>query len=351
MVRGDLEARVKAILLAVVEHYIHSGEPVGSRTLSKLMDLGVSAATIRNVMADLTEQGYLEQPHTSAGRVPTDQAYRFYVDAQATPQEVPEATRRTIEEAIMDAPAGLESLLASTTRLLAELTDFTGVIASPMMRATRLKKVEFLRIGPTEVYVVLITQSNMVHHKILRVTEELGQPFLNTVSRYLNDQFTSKSLAEIRGQVLESLMEEKEQYDQLLAHVVRLSKRAFDLSHERSLYVEGQFNIVKDLQDLGRVRSLLQALENKFSIIELLDAALSGPVLNEAGIGVLIGQENALECLEDCALVTAKYGLGNDSLGTIGVIGPTRMDYPRIVPIIGYTALVLSRAIGNQHVG
>ncbi|MFI5401301.1 MAG: heat-inducible transcription repressor HrcA, partial [SAR324 cluster bacterium] len=156
---------------------------------------------------------------------------------------------------------------------------------------------------------------------------------------------------EIRGHVLESLMEEKEQYDQLLAHVVRLSKRAFDLSQERELYVEGQFNIVKDLQDLRRVRSLLQALENKFSIIELLDAALNGPVMNEAGIGVSIGQENALECLEGCALVTAKYGSGNDSLGTIGVIGPTRMDYTRIVPIIGYTALVLSRAIGSYGPG
>jgi heat-inducible transcriptional repressor len=346
MVRSDLEARVKVILQAVVDHYIQSGEPVGSRTLSKLLDLGISAATIRNVMADLTEQGYLDQPHTSAGRVPTDKAYRFYVDAQATSTEVPDATRRMIEESILDAPAGLESLLASTTRLLAELTEFTGVVASPMMRATRLKKVDFLRIGPEEVYVVLITQSNMVHHKILRVTQELGQEFLNSVSRFLNDQFTSKSLAEIRGQVLESLMEEKEQYDQLLAHVVRLSKRAFDLSHERELYVEGQFNIVKDLQDLGRVRSLLQALENKFSIIELLDHAL-----NDAGIGVLIGQENALECLENCALVTAKYGSGTDSLGTIGVIGPTRMDYHRIVPIIGYTAKVLSRAISSQGPG
>ena len=351
MVRADLEGRVQTILLAIVEHYIHSGEPVGSRTLAKLMHLGVSAATIRNVMADLTEQGYLEQPHTSAGRTPTDLAYRYYVDAHLTPTDVPEATRRTIEESILDAPAGLESLLASTTRLLAELTEFTGVVASPMIRATRLKKVEFLRIGPEEVYVVLITQSNMVHHKILRVTQELGQEFLNSVSRYLNDQFTSRSLAEIRGQVLESLMEEKEQYDQLLAHVVRLSKRAFDLSQERELYVEGQFNIVKDLQDLGRVRGLLQALESKFAIIELLDAALNGSIMNEAGIGVSIGQENALECLEDCALVTARYGSGTDSLGTIGVIGPTRMDYTRIVPIIGYTAKVLSRAIGIRAPG
>ena len=338
---------MRTILLSVVDHFIQSGEPVGSRTLSKLLDLGVSAATIRNVMADLTEQGYLEQPHTSAGRVPTDKAYRYYVDAHAAPLEVPESTRRAIEESIFDAPAGLESLLASTTRLLAELTEFTGVVASPMMRATRLKKVEFLRIGPEEVYVVLITQSNMVHHKILRVTQELGQESLNSVSRYLNEQFSSKSLAEIRGQVLDSLMEEKEQYDQLLAHVVRLSKRAFDLSHERELYVEGQFNIVKDLQDLGRVRSLLQALESKFSIIELLDAALSNMTVGDSGIGILIGHENALDCLENCALVTARYGTGTDSLGTIGVIGPTRMDYHRIVPIIGYTAQVLSRAISE----
>jgi len=346
MVRGDLELRVKTILVAVVDHFIHTGEPVGSRTLSKLLDLGVSAATIRNVMADLTEQGYLEQPHTSAGRVPTDKAYRYFVNARATPGDLPEQVRREIDDCIGEAPGGLDSLLVSTTRLLAELTEFTGVVASPMMRATRLKKVEFLRIGPEEVYVVLITHSNMVHHKILRVSQELGQEFLNSVSRYLNEQFISKSLSDIRGQVLDSLMEEKEQYDQLLAHVVRLSKRAFDLSSERELYVEGQFNIVKDLQDLGRVRSLLQALESKFSIIELLDQALSGP-----GISISIGHENALECLEDCALVTAKYGTDGDSLGAIGVIGPTRMDYLKVVPIIEYTAQALSRAITSQKAG
>jgi heat-inducible transcriptional repressor len=346
MVRGDLDTRIRKILLAVVENFIQTGEPIGSRTLSKLLDLGVSAATIRNVMADLTEQGYLEQPHTSAGRVPTHKAYRYFVDARATPGGLPDPVRREIDETIGEAPAGLDSLLASTTRLLADLTEFTGVVASPMMRATRLKKVEFLRIGPEEVYVVLITHSNMVHHKILRMTQDMGQDFLNSVSRYLNEQFTSKSLADIRGQVLSSLMEEKEQYDQLLAHVVRLSKRAFDMSNERELYVEGQFNIVKDLQDLGRVRSLLQALESKFSIIELLDHALDG-----TGVSILIGQENSLACLEDCALVTAKYGTDADSLGAIGVIGPARMDYLKVVPIIGYTAQALSRAINNQAPG
>ncbi len=346
MARGDLELRDKMILIAVVNHFIQTGEPVGSRTLSKLVGLGVSAATIRNVMADLTEQGYLEQPHTSAGRVPTDRAYRYYVDASGKLAQVPEPIQRAIDESIGEAPGGLDSLLATTTRLLAELTEFTGVVASPMMGATRLKKVEFLRIGPEEVYVVLITHSNMVHHKILRVTQEMGQDFLNAVSRYLNEQFIAKSLADIRGQVLDSLMEEKEQYDQLLAHVVRLSKRAFDLSSERELYVEGQFNIVKDLQDLGRVRSLLQALESKFSIIELLDQALS-----VSAVSISIGQENSLECLEDCALVTAKYGSGGDSLGAIGVIGPTRMDYQRVVPILEYTAKALSRAIGHQVAG
>ncbi|HUJ73264.1 MAG TPA: heat-inducible transcriptional repressor HrcA [bacterium] len=344
---GDLDARVRTILLAVVDSYIHTGEPVGSRTLSKMLALGLSAATIRNVMADLTELGYLEQPHTSAGRVPTDQAYRYYVDASgAQVAALPEAVKLTIDEAIADSATGLESLLSRTTKLLSELTDFTGVVASPQVQANRLKMLEFLRISPQQVIVVLITHSNMVHNKILRVSEDMNQEFLNTVSRYLNEQFSQKSLGEIRDQVLTSLLEEKEQYDQLLAQVVRLGKRAFDLSNARELYVEGQFHIVKQLQDIPKIQALLQALEKKFAIIELLDQTLSA-----AGVNIVIGQENKMDYLEDCALVTATYGTARDSLGAIGVIGPTRMDYLRVIPIIDYTAKVLSTAIASQAPG
>lgn len=341
--RGDLEQRVKAVLLAIVENYIQTGEPVGSRTISKITDLGLSAATIRNVMADLTDQGFLEQPHTSAGRVPTDKGYRYFVDAREHMVPVSPKARDLIQEALGDASAGLDMLLSNTTKVLAELTRFTGIVASPHVESTRLKVVEFLRINPQQIFVVLITQSHMVHSRILRTSEDLSQDFLNTVSRYLNDQFVTKSLVEIRQQVLESLAEEKEQYDQLLAHVVRLSKRAFDLSSQLALYVEGQSNILNDFHDLAKVRGLMRALEEKASLIHLLDHTLE-----ESSVNISIGLENNTDYLDGCSLVTAKYGTEEQSVGAIGVIGPTRMDYMRVIPIIEYTARALTQSMAQQ---
>jgi len=341
--RGDLEQRVKAVLLAIVDSFIQTGEPVGSRTISKITDLGLSAATIRNVMADLTEQGFLEQPHTSAGRIPTDKGYRYYVNARTDKVQIATQTRDMIQDALGDSSAGLDALLSNTTKVLAELTHFTGIVASPQVDSTRLKMVEFLRINPQQFFVVLITQSHMVHSRILRMSEDLSQEFLNSVSRYLNDQFVRKSLVEIRQQVLESLAEEKEQYDQLLAQVVRLSKRAFDLSSKRELYVEGQSNILNDFRDLGKIRGLMKALEEKMSLIDLLDHTL-----DESSVNISIGQENKLDYLDGCSLVTAKYGEDLQSVGAIGVIGPTRMDYLRVIPIIEYTARALTESMGQQ---
>lgn len=341
--RGDLEQRVKAVLLAIVDSYIQTGEPVGSRTISKIMDTGLSAATIRNVMADLTDQGFLEQPHTSAGRVPTDKGYRYYVDARTGSAPVAAQTRDLIQDALGDPSAGLEQLLSNTTKVLAELTRFTGIVASPHLDSTRLKIVEFLRINPQQIFVVLITQSNMAHTRILRTSEDLSQDFLNSVSRYLNEQFTHKSLVQIRQQVLESLAEEKEQYDQLLAHVVRLSKRAFDLSTQRALYVEGQSNLLNDFHDVRRIRGLMRALEDKMALIGLLDQTLE-----ESSVAITIGHENKLDSLDGCSLVTAKYGSDGQSVGAIGVIGPTRMDYLRVIPIIEYTARALTQSMAQE---
>jgi heat-inducible transcriptional repressor len=338
-----MDERLRAILFAIVENYIESVEPVGSRTLSKILDLGLSPATIRNVMADLTEQGYLEQPHTSAGRVPTNLAYRFYVDAQGSDGVLPSEVRQVVERTLRESASGLMNLLSCTSRLLAELTQLTSVVASPRVSKTRLRLIEFLKISDARIYAVLITQSNMVYHKIIEVSEDLSQEFLNSVSRYLNGRFARQPLDEVRQQVLDSLLEEKETYDQLLAHAVRLSKKALDLSDERELYVDGISSIVRDFGELERVRSLLEMLEHKTELIDQLDEALQPP-----GVHITIGVEHAGQHWEDCSLVSASYRFGESTLGSIGVIGPTRMNYRRIIPIVNYTAHMLSQAIMEQ---
>jgi heat-inducible transcriptional repressor len=342
--RGEADDRNVTVLCAVVDNYIAMAEPVGSRTLSKIMGLGLSPATIRNVMADLTELGYLEQPHTSAGRIPTDRAYRFYVDTRALDGTVPDELKQDIQEALSAAASsGLKELLVKTTKVLSGLTKFAGIAATPHMNATRLKVIEFLRLGSNKVCVVLITVSNQVHHRIIEVSEDLPREFLRKISRYLNERFANQSLAEVRERVLESLMEEKEHYDQLLAQVLRLSKKAFDLPEERELYVDGKINLTREFNDVDKIQRLLQALEEKMAIITLLDQTMEPDQVN-----IAIGLENPVLDLQDCTVVTASYGDGERPMGTIGVIGPTRMNYSRVIPIIQYTAQTLSQAIANQ---
>ncbi|HKI98166.1 MAG TPA: heat-inducible transcriptional repressor HrcA [bacterium] len=338
-----MDARLRSVLLAIVENYIETVEPVGSRTLSKMLDLGLSSATIRNVMADLTEQGYLEQPHTSAGRVPTNRAYRFYVEQGGGEGLLPEEVKRVVERTLSESASGLMNLLSCTSRLLSELTQLTSVVASPRVSKTRLRLIEFLRISDHRIYAVLITQSNMVYHKIIEVSEDLAQDFLNSVSRYLNEQFARKPLEEMRQQVQDRLMDEKETYDQLLAHAVRLSKKALDLSDEREVYVEGLSSILREFGDLNRIRELLVLLEQKNALVERMDASLQ-----PGGVHIAIGMENGHQGWNDCSLVTASYSYADNVLGAIGVIGPTRMNYRRVIPIVNYTARALSQAIMEQ---
>ena len=340
---GHMDDRLRAVLCAIVEAYIETVEPVGSRTLSRLLDLGLSPATIRNVMADLTDQGYLRQPHTSAGRVPTTLAYRYYVDRCIDKMLLPGEVKTVIERSLNESANGLVHLLASTSKLLAGLTQFTGIVASPRVSEARLRQIEFLKIGERSIYAVLITQSNMGHHKIIETSEELSQEFLNSVSSYLNEQFAFRSPEEVRREVLESLVEEQESYDQMLAQAARLSKKAFDVSDERDLYVEGLSHIVNDFDDVADIRRLLKALEEKFAIIDLLDQTLE-----ETGVNLAIGREIPIMELQECSLVTARYSNGDRVLGAIGVIGPTRMNYPRVIPVIDYAARMLSQAIASQ---
>ena len=342
MANESLDDRVKSILSAIVDNYIHTAEPVGSRTLSKSLNVHLSPATIRNIMADLSELGYLEQPHTSAGRIPTDKAYRFFVDALVSANTLPREIAGLIEGTLGESSHDLEQLLSNTTKMLAALTKFTGLVAAPRVERTRLKMVEFIKMNSHQVFVVLITQANMVHNKIIEAGENFSQDFLNGVAEYINTHFTGQTLLGIRARVMESLAEEKDRYDQLLAHVVRLGKKAFELPEAANLYVEGQANIVKDFPDLEKIQRLLMALEDKLSIVRILDQTVSAQ-----GVQIFIGMENQPAALQDCSLITSQYGDSNNLLGAIGVIGPTRMDYPRVIPIIDYTAKVLSQALAN----
>ena len=340
----NIDERTRKVLRGVIESYIQSSEPVGSRTLSKTLDVDLSPATIRNIMVDLSEMGYLKQTHTSAGRIPTDKAYRFYVDTLVVANDLPKSIQTKINE-VSQSGNQVEHLLVNTTRVLANLTEVICVVTAPKAEASLLQRIEFIKVNSKEILVILITKSGLVRNKIIESSEGLSQNFLNSVAQFLNEQFQNSSLLEIRNKILDSMLEDKERYDSLLAQAVRLGKKAFEIDTLPELYMEGQIGLLlsSKFKKQDTITSLIGAFEEKNNIIEIVDRTLAAD-----RIQIFIGVENKQQGLQECSMITAGYGLENNILGMVGVIGPTCMDYQRIIPVVDYTAKILTESL-SEH--
>lgn len=341
----EIDDRTQRVLTGIIDNYIQTTEPVGSRTLSKTLDVELSPATIRNIMVDLSEMGYLKQTHTSAGRIPTDKAYRFYVDSLAVANDLPKSIQTTLNEVSHLSGPQVEQLLVNTTRVLANLTEFICVVSAPKAEASLLQRIEFIKVNSREILVILITKSGLVRNKIIESSEGLSQNFLNSVAQFLNEQFQNSSLLEIRNKILESMLEDKERYDTLLAQAVRLGKKAFELDTPPELYVEGQIGLMLStkFKKQETIKSLLEAFEEKSTIMAIVDNTLAAD-----RIQIFIGVENKYQGLQECSMITAAYGLKNNVLGMVGVVGPTCMDYQRIIPVVDYTAKILTASL-SEH--
>jgi heat-inducible transcriptional repressor len=342
----EFDERMQMVLRGIIDSYIDHSEPVGSRTLSRQLEVQLSPATIRNIMSDLSELGFLTQPHTSGGRIPTDKAYRYYVDTLVVANQLPSHIERHLQElSLLGSTSPVEALLQNTSRVLAGLTQFVCLVTAPKSEVSRLQRIEFIKISARKILVILVTKSGIIRNKIIDTPEELAQEFLNTISAFLNDQFRNHSLSQIREEILRSMVEDKERYDQLLAQAVRLGKKAFEADQPEVLYMEGQFNLLKNerLRDSQSAQQLMDAFEHKSAIMSILD-----DTLNADGVKIFIGIENETEGLQECSLVTANYQNENNILGSIGVIGPTSMNYQQIIPVVDYTAKILSKAISEQ---
>ncbi len=344
IISTNIDERTQKVLKGIIDSYIIDSEAVGSRTLSKKLDVDLSPATIRNIMVDLSEMGYLQQPHTSAGRIPTNKAFRFYVDSLAVANSLPEKIQAMIGE-ISNRGGQVEQLLVNTTRILANLTEFICVITAPKAEVSLLQRIEFLKINSREILVILITKSGLIRNKIIESSEKLSQNFLNSVAEFLNKEFQNASLLEIRKKILESMVEDKARYDTLLAQAVRLGKKAFELDTPPAMYMEGQIETLLNakFKNQETVKSLIDAFEHKNTMMDIVDRTLQAD-----RIQIFIGEENEVEGLEDCSLITAGYGLDDNILGMVGVIGPTCMNYQRIIPVVDYTAKILSASI-SEH--
>ncbi len=342
-----LDERTRNILMAVIHSFIHTGEPVGSRTISKRFDFGLSPATIRNIMSDLEELGFLEQPHTSAGRMPTDQGYRFYVDNLRDIEVLSAEESALISQRYAPYHGEVDEVMTATSRLLSEISRYAGVVLH-IFSITIFKRIEFVKIRGRQVVAIFVMESGMVHNKLIMLDEEMTQEELYQISNYLNQEFSGQPLRTIRQHVLDRMAEEKAQYDKLAQQALSVGAKTFgETSEDESdIYLGGTSNIMDQPEfasNLDQMKELFKAFEEKNRLISLLDKCLDEP-----GVHVIIGSETPFKDIRECSFVTHTYSYDNRTLGVLGVVGPKRMVYPRIMAIVNHTANIVSKILTQQ---
>jgi len=337
-----LDPRAQHLLKTLVERYVAEGQPVGSRVLSRHSGLDLSPATIRNVMADLEEMGLIASPHTSAGRVPTSRGYRFFVDSLMVVKPLEDAEIHRLEgELSVDRPQQLVSAAAS---LLSQLTQFAGVVATPKRREAVFRHLEFLRLSERRVLLIIVTPDGDVQNRILHTDRAYSPTQLIEATNFFNQNFAGQSLVSIRERMADELRALREDIAGLMKAAVDAGEGA--LAEGEALVVTGERNLLNagDLaSNMQRLRRLFDLFEQKTSLLHLLDVSQRAQ-----GVQIYIGGESGLVPLDDCSVVTASYEANGQVIGTLGVIGPTRMSYARVIPIVDVTAKLLSNALSRE---
>ena len=344
----DAADRSKRVLAALVREYIASGEPVASSLLVTAAGLGVSSATVRSILARLEEDGYVQQPHTSAGRIPTDRGYRFYVDLLLDSKRPRRATSTAVEARLRrESPDRLlDSLLPQVSHMLSQASRSVGFAIRPAHEAAVFDRVEFVPLGATRVLVVIVASGGHVIQKVIDVGEPLEADDLRQAANYLNGEFSGLPLHRAREAVLERISEERLLYDALLARAMRLATSTFsDLPDDQTIYVEGASSLLDDASglDVQTLQALLQMIEQKQKLLQLLNEYIDGP-----GLTVVIGAEHLDPNLRPFSLVLSTYDDGS-GIGTVGVIGPTRMRYSRAIAVVDDAAQAVSRVLRDPN--
>ena len=348
---GDelLNERAQQLLKLLVEHYIRDGQPVGSRTLARDLGARLSAATIRNVMADLEELGFVTSPHTSAGRVPTDKGYRFFVDTllkfqqPLANQQIVEIQSRFGEHA--DDP---KALVAAASKMLSSVTRLAGLVTLPRQSHAALSQIEFMPLSDNRVLAILVVNGREVQNRILQLERHYGSEELRRAANYLNQEFGGKELSEVRDHLLAQLKETRENLNQVMLDAIRLAQQVMSTpaSSSRMEYViAGETNLMSfaELSNVDKLRRLFDAFTQQRDILHLLDQSLRAD-----GVQIFIGQESGYTILDDCSIVAAPYTIDQEVVGVLGVIGPTRMAYERVIPIVDITAKLFGSALNSR---
>lgn len=359
-IKSQPDRRGQIVLSAIINEHFRTGEPVGSKSVAeKFTDtFPASSATIRNVMSELEDFGFLEQPHTSAGRVPTDKGYRFYVDNLLGVLRLSDDDLRLINREFglseLESQDTPDRLMEKTSQLLSVLSKNIGIVVSPSLAQDPLRHIEFVNLSDRRVLVVLVSAPNKVHNKIIRLTENFSQEELNRTARYLNVEFGGKSLTEIRAKILKLMHEEKSLFDKMLQTAMILCSQSIesDDATQSEVYVDGTANLFSTTSfgDFEKLRRLLRTIEEKSRLIQVLNECIGRENSASGDVQVIIGSENSVDSLQNCTLITAPYHIGKDgAIGALSVLGPTRIEYARLISIVGYIARVLETLTSEQN--
>jgi heat-inducible transcriptional repressor len=341
---GQIGEREREILTAIVETFISTGEPVGSRTLSRSNREGLSPASIRNVMADLSDAGFLEQPHTSAGRVPTPEAYRYYVEQLTGSTRLSHENETIIEDAFHGI-TDVQEFMERTSHVLSLISRNVGVAVATTGQKNALEHVYFSRLGDQKVLAVVVTKSGLVRDRVLRL--DISQADLDLAARYLNDNFRGWTMDSMRAELARRIEQERSEYDGLMKSIEQLYSQGA-LSTENPLqtvFVEGASNLVANEQDRERLQELLRTLEEKQKIVNLLSAYLD---TKQEAVRVVIGLDEALPSMRNFVLIGAPARVGGEVMGSLAVIGPTRIDYQHTMTAVSYIARLFDRILNES---
>ena len=352
------DARGQVILSAIINENLITGEPIGSKLIAEKFanTAGLSSATIRSVMSELEEFGLLEQPHTSAGRIPTDQGYRFYVDNLLGVLSLSDDDLTLINRELgvgdkewTETP---EKIMERTSQLLSALSQNIGIVVSPSLANDRLQHIEFVNLSDKRILVILVSAPSIVHNKIIRLKESFSNDALERTSRYLNTEFSGKSLATIRTEILKLMHEETALFDKLLRTAMIICSQSIESDEDTlgEVYVDGTANILtkRVFSDLDRLRELLKTIEEKSRFVQILTHCIEQDRSLKGDVQVIIGSENSSESLQNCSLITAPYRYGEkETLGTLSVLGPTRIEYARMISIVSYVAKILEKTMAK----
>lgn len=342
---AEISERAQQMLRALIERFVVDGQPVGSRTLARDAGLKLSPATIRNVMSDLEELGFVASPHTSAGRVPTVQGYRFFVD---TLLSVKPLDQRAIEKirAEFDVEQAPKDLVESASGMVSAITQLAGIVTLPRRDHPLFKRVEFLPLSENRVLAVLVSGKDEVQNRILKTERACSAAELQQASNYLNKLFSGKDLDEVRATLLREMQQTRSDMNEMMMTAIRMADKVLEKNADEDFVMAGQTNLMgfHELCDVEKLRMLFDAFNEKRDILHLLDQCVHGE-----GIQIFIGEESGYKMLDECSMVTAPYTVDCRVLGVLGVIGPTRMAYERVIPIVDATARLLGAALNTKE--